>query len=79
MNGRECRELCEEIDEREQSKRLMDRFIAQLRNEADAYRRERDAAHHVIIQAGIVPVKDTQCDCDQCRSVLEGMQRAGYA
>jgi hypothetical protein len=56
-----------------------DTAIKQLEQEADVYRRERDAAHHVIIEAGIVPVEDTHCDCDECKSVLEGMQKAGYA
>lgn len=56
-----------------------DTAISQLQQEADVYRRERDAAHHVIIEAGIVPVEDTHCDCDECKSVLEGMQKAGYA
>lgn len=56
-----------------------DTAISQLEQEADVYRRERDAAHHVIIEAGIVPVEDTHCDCDECKSVLEGMQKAGYA
>lgn len=56
-----------------------DTAISQLQQEADVYRQERDAAHHVIIEAGIVPVDDTNCDCDECKSVLEGMQKAGYA
>lgn len=56
-----------------------DTAISQLEQEADCYRRERDAAHHVIIESGIVPVKDTHCECDECKSVLEGMQKAGYA
>lgn len=56
-----------------------DTAIRQLETEAETYRRERDAAHHVIIEAGIEPVKDTHCDCDECQSVLRGMQNAGYA
>lgn len=53
--------------------------IKQLETQADTYRRQRDAAHHVIIEAGVEPVKDTGCECDECREVLRGMQAAGYA
>lgn len=56
-----------------------DAAIQQLEMASDTYRRERDAAHHVILEAGVVPVKDTHCACEECQSVLQSMQAAGYA
>lgn len=53
--------------------------IKQLVTESETYRRERDAASHVIVLAGVVPVKDTHCRCEECTSVLESIRKAGYA
>jgi hypothetical protein len=55
-----------------------DTAITQLEMASDAYRRERDAAHHVIIEAGIKPGIDFPCRCDECATVARGMERAGY-
>jgi len=55
-----------------------DSIVRQLNYDVDAYRSERDAAHHVIIEAGIKPGIDFPCRCDECATVARGMERAGY-
>lgn len=41
-------------------------------------REERDAAHHVIVESGVRPGIDYECQCEQCLQVAKGMAAVGY-
>ena len=50
-----------------------------LSEQLEEVRETRNAMAHVIVEAGVVPGKDsTDCRCEECRHVAELMAEAGY-
>jgi len=52
--------------------------ITNQKAEINRLRDERNAACHVIAEAGVVPGIDYPCRCDECRMVAQKMAEAGY-
>jgi hypothetical protein len=49
-----------------------------LRAERDKYQNYANESAHVIVEAGVVPGVDYSCRCEQCRSIAQRMDEAGY-
>lgn len=78
-----CRYIRWLLEERRMTNDTMDNMADNLiaeEKECSELRKSRDAAHHVIVRAGVVPGIDIGdvCRCDQCRMVANQMAEAGY-